>query len=162
MAKIVADQTSECRLIRARDVLTEHIAGTDVSRDQLQTEGLLVEERTEGAWLRDYIADHRDPEGRCVVDSGRTPRQVSKVLETDHLAKLVYLEASPETRLRRFISGAATDPVKRSMSFDQAMRHSTEIGVGQLVELADLIVDTEELLAEDVAMAIKSWAGWAG
>jgi cytidylate kinase len=124
-------------------------------RATLQREGADLDQRTRGKWLVDYLVERVDTgTGPIVVDSLRTVRQTEPILLYAPRSVLVYLDAHTTTRRLRYAAAAASDPVKRSVPFDDAMNHPTEQRVGDLRALAHLVVDTDDLAADEVANLI--------
>lgn len=94
------------------------------------------------------------------VDAVRTRRQVEPVLNDMLGSRLVYLGATERTRRQRFEHARITDAVKRSMSFDEAMRHPTEREALILRSMAHLVIDTDDLPVTMVASEIRAWLSW--
>jgi hypothetical protein len=151
---------SGCRLLRVRGVLQDVLGGPYSDRHRLQIEGAALDVRTGGRWLLHYLEEHRDDTSRLVIDAARTRRQVEPILEAYLGARLVYLAASEASRRHRFALGSAADPVKRSMPFDEAMRHETETEARTIAAMAHLIVETDDRGVEDVVAEIIDWCGW--
>jgi predicted kinase len=152
--------TTGTRVIRVRDAMQEILGGTGWDRRRLQAEGLGLDRRTNGRWLLDYLTELAELEQRIVVDAARTRRQVEPILESLDSSSLVYLTASESVRRARFTQAQAVDPVKYSMPFDEAMAHVTEREVRDLVAMAHLVVDTDDLTASEVTLTVAAWAGF--
>jgi predicted kinase len=152
--------SAPCELIRVRQALQQVLGGAKWDRQRLQREGAALDARTRGRWLLAYLREQTELGGRWVVDAVRTRRQVEPVLDNLTGSKLVYLRAHESTRRQRYTRGQATDPVKRSVSFDEAMRHSTEQGVHVLAEMAHLVIDTDDLTLEEMCGSVRRWTGW--
>ena len=67
---------------------------------------------------------------------------------------MIFLDASEAVRRERFEAGRVTDLMKASTPFDLAMGHPTEIEALSLRELADTIIETDELDVEHVALLL--------
>lgn len=148
------------RIVRVRDAMQEILGGVGWDRRRLQIEGASLDRRTNGRWLLTYLEELGESEDRLVVDAARTRRQAEPILESVVGARLVYLTASESVRRVRFAAAQATDPVKYSMPFDEAMSHVTEREVRDLHAMAHLTLDTDEQDATDVSQAVLDWSGW--
>lgn len=145
--------------VRVRNALAQTLGTTPDDRHRLQVEGADLDRRTNGMWLVEYLEALRDEHDAIVVDAMRTERQTLPVLRSLP-SLLVYLEASPETRRRRFMDAvAAGDPVKRSMSLSEAMRHPTESDVLQLRRRATLVISTDDMSVEDTVKELIEATG---
>ncbi len=123
-------------------------------RKALQVEGADLDRRTNGRWLMEYLIEHIELRGGAVVDSLRTVRQTEPILKGVPGSILVYLDAHEETRRSRYLEAARRDPLKRAVSFDQAMQHETERDVVRLRQLAHVIIETDRLTPEDTVAEI--------
>lgn len=151
---------ADCNLVRVRDALQSILGGAGWDRRRLQVEGADLDRRTAGRWLLDYLADVTANGGRWVVDAGRTRRQVEPILEHLPGSRLVFLRAHESIRRERYRSGQAEDPVKRSVSFDDAMAHPTEREAPTLAAMAHLVLDTDDLDRASVLRVVREWMGW--
>lgn len=151
---------ADCTLVRVRDALQSILGGVGWDRRRLQMEGADLDNRTGGRWLLDYLADVTANGGRWVVDAGRTRRQVEPILEHLVGSRLVFLRAHESIRRARYLRGQAEDPVKRSVSFDEAMAHPTEREALTLAAMAHLVIDTDDLERAAVLRAVRDWMGW--
>lgn len=141
--------------MRVREALSKVLAISVNDRNRLQQEGAALDRRTNGRWLAEFLLETQDVQQELVVDSVRTERQTIPILERVPGAFLAYLEASSETRRRRFDESAAADPVKRSMAFAEAMSHPTEQEVTRLRGHANIIIETDDLTADAVVAEIQ-------
>ncbi|MEZ5341207.1 MAG: hypothetical protein R2706_07110 [Acidimicrobiales bacterium] len=60
----------------------------------------------------------------------------------------------------RFEISSTTDAVKRSMGFDQAMRHETENEATALAAMAHLVIETDSLSEVEVTDLVCSEMKW--
>lgn len=153
VAVAVADALSG-ELVRVREALAEVAGVSVVDRSALQVSGADLDRRTNGRWLVEFLERRRESHPTLVVDAIRTRRQVLPILRNFPSAVLVYLDARPETRWHRFELASATDPVKRSLSFAEAMRHRTEVDVFEVRPLANLVIETDGLTVTEVVAEI--------
>lgn len=143
--------------IRVREALAE-ILGIDMrDRKALQQGGAELDHRTSGLWLRDYLAKLSIPGRTIVVDSLRTIPQTESILSFFDSCRLVHLCAHESTRRRRY--GSADDLVKKTLSFDDAVSHPTEQRADDLIALASVVVETDEIGSREVARLIANQLG---
>lgn len=162
-AVAIADGTVGVKLIRVREALAE-VLGTGMNdRRVLQQRGAELDQRTRGRWLVNYL-EHRLESmtlgESVVIDSLRTIRQTEPVLDRLTDSRLVYLEAHEETRRQRYARAVRADLVKRSLPFDDAMRHPTEIAAHSVRHLAHLVIATDELSIAQVVEQTRAVAPW--
>jgi cytidylate kinase len=146
----------EGEVVRVREALASVVGLNVTDRLALQTEGAELDRRTNGGWLVDYLERRLEFDSVLIVDSVRTLRQTLPVFARYPETFLVYLEATASTRRTRFDKVKQEDPVKKSMSWVDAMRHPTEIEVSRLKPLAQLEIETDSLDSEEVAREIIS------
>lgn len=147
-------------LLRVRDVLENVLGSSSTDRRWLQIEGAALDRRTGGRWLLHYLDERCDEGARWVIDAARTRRQIEPILETRVGSRLVYLAASEMTRRQRFALSSAADPVKRSMGFEEAMRHSTEREARTIAAMAHVVVETDDMGVAETVSAIVDWLQW--
>ena len=82
------------------------------------------------------------------------------ILEAITTARLVYLEATEVTRRQRYAHGQVLDVVKRSTTFDDAMRHATESEASSLRSMASLVVETDGLTVAAVVQVVRHELDW--
>lgn len=140
-------------VIPVRQALSDILGVDPTDRGNLQRLGIELDRRTNGRWLLEYIA-RRLESTDVVVDSLRTRRQTLPILEQEGGAFLIYLDARVDTRRHRFEASAMDDPVKRSLSFTEAMKHPTETEVFALRPMSHLTIETDGLTAEEVVREI--------
>jgi cytidylate kinase len=147
-------------VVRVREALAEVLGVKGTDRQALQQQGADLDRRTNGRWLLDYLELRFESTETLVVDSMRTRRQTVPILEHTPSSFLVYLDATAETRFRRFEEAKWSDPVKRSLPFTEAMRHQTELDVVELRPMAHIVVETDDLdpttTTSEVLAAIKA------
>ena len=141
-------------VVRVREALAEVTGVSVADRTALQVAGADLDRRTNGRWLVEFLERRLELCPTLVVDAIRTRPQVLPILRNFPLVLLVYLDARPETRWHRFELGSVTDPVKRSLSFAEAMRHWTEVNVVEVRPLANLVVETDGLTVAEVVAEI--------
>jgi cytidylate kinase len=152
-------ETLNCPVVRVRSALALALGIPSNDRLGLQKEGAELDRRTNGAWLAQFVEELDLQNDYVVIDSLRTQKQTTPFLERLG-GTLVYLDAPLEIRKKRFL-GASTsgDLVKSSTSFDESMRHPTELGVVDLRRPAELLIDSGEMSVFDTVSAILRHLG---
>lgn len=153
-AHLFADVVSARQeLLRETGILAERAA--------LQTSGRLLDQRTNGRWLLHALEKRLDEFSGdvLVLDSARTMRQTTPILESLTTARLVYLEADSRARRVRYASSAASDEVKRSTEFELSEEHITERNILDLRAGAHLRLDTTSLTLAETVDAISRELG---
>lgn len=158
VAAALAD-ISDANVVRVRNVLSSVLGVSADDRARLQSEGARLDHSSGGRWLLEYLNEHCST-GRWIVDSARTRQQVEPILEAKAGSRLVYLDAHESTRRSRYVRAAQDDQLKRSLTFDEAMRHATEQDVRAISAMAHFRIDTDDIAPQELAASIAGWCGW--
>lgn len=143
------------RVLSARSLLLK-MAGAREERSSLQAIGQSIDQRTNGRWLAYALLEQLEGnDGLLVVDAVRTVRQTLPALEAVVGSRLVYLDASEQTRRRRYSESAKIDVVKAHSDFDISQRHQTERNVPALKPLAHLVIETDDLSLDTTCDEIR-------
>lgn len=147
--------------VRVRDALEAVLGGDDEwDRRRLQVEGAALDRRTNGRWLVDFLVEHGEAHQRVVVDAVRTRRQVEPILTELTDCKLVYLSCVESVRRTRYALGQVHDPIKRGVAFDAAMSHETESEAATLRAMAHEVVETSDLVVDEVVAILLRLMNW--
>jgi RNase adaptor protein for sRNA GlmZ degradation len=107
-----------------------------------------------GGWLA-KATDCAVGEGTpAIVDSARTRAQVQRLRERRPAGTVIHIEAETTERQRRY---EQTTPGAHALTFSELARTRAEIEVLDLVQLADLRVDTTTTPVDDVAVSVIRW-----
>ncbi len=98
-----------------------------------------------GRWLLHMINEREEFTPSLVIDSLRTRRQTLPLLDNLSSCVLIYLDANDGTRRQRYAHAAASDPIKATVSYVDAINHPTEREVVHLKPLAHLALDSNDL-----------------
>jgi adenylosuccinate synthase len=147
-------------------MLVRRLGGQEPGRRRLQEEGERLDRRTKGSWLRDDLArqiwsleHHR----LAVVDSARILGQIEYLRESfGRRVVHVHVTASEATLRKRYEKRRA-ERSGELPSYVEVHANPTEAQVESLSEHADLVIDTDKCLAQDVlvraACALELLAG---
>lgn len=147
--------------VRVRQALASTLGLVGSDRRELQERGRTLDLATNGAWLREYLDRALDDGRPRVVDALRTVRQWAPIHRAGWETPLVFLTAAESTQRNRYAEAAATDEVKASMPFDQAIRHPTEGEVARLRSRADLVLATDDAGPAGLAAEVLAALGLA-
>ena len=136
--------------------------GDDTSRSGLQERGDGLDEATDYKWVLDAVAmpamaaypEHK----RWLVDAVRKERQVEHFRAEFGLAVLhVHLTATEPVLRQRYESRAnALGATGDTTPYDAAIAHSNEAAARALISVADMVVDTEMTMPQEVATLVMA------
>jgi adenylosuccinate synthase len=136
--------TRELIQLRRPEIPTERAA--------LQAAGEELDRESDGSWVAESLPDRARALGDqaiIVIDSVRIARQIEH-LRKRYLEQVLHLHltASFDVLKSRFLARKAPgDPA----TYDEAIENATERQVDTLKDVADAIVNTDELTAEQAA-----------
>lgn len=130
--------------------LIQSLRDVPAERRPLQEAGEALDRETDGKWVSECTAKRLRslPLAVVVIDSVRIAKQV------EHLrgafggrVRHVHLTASDDVLANRFeFRKKSGDPaVHEFETYDEARRNPTEAAIGGLGEIADIIIDTDDL-----------------
>jgi adenylosuccinate synthase len=126
-------------------------------RGPLQQAGDSLDRETDGKWVAEALSARAkaiDKDAIAIVDSVRIAKQVEHLrIAYGDRVKHIHLTASYQVLSKRFMSRRETgDPaVLEFATYDEAKANATEADVGKLAEIADLLIETDDLSAEAAA-----------
>jgi adenylosuccinate synthase len=140
------------------------LRGTKLDRTELQKAGESLDKKSKGDWVRDALVRELQacPENaQVVLDSVRTAEQVRGVREGfGAMVVHVHLTAPVRALQRRFASrrGKMSEP----KSYESVRQDATEKRIGELEDIADVLIDTDRCLPRDVVVRVASRLGLYG
>ena len=140
-------------VVSVRQILIQALGHKAGDRLALQREGRELDLRTKGAWLAEELSQRYSSE-RVIVDSLRTRRQTTRVLEECAHSRLVFVDAPESVRRVWYARSARTDEVKASIPFEMAMAHATEREARDLRAMADLVIRSDDYSPPALAGAV--------
>lgn len=147
-------QSSVSQVINVREELARILQIDSTDRAQMQELAAELDANSDGYWLVECLVTHSMTTENFVVDSVRTVRQVEAVCHEFNGTRIAYLEANEATRRLRYSLGRGTDLMKAAASFDLANQHPTEELVKDLRKFANLVIQTDDLPAHQIASII--------
>jgi hypothetical protein len=154
--------SSECSVLRVRTIIEDSVGQGALPRADLQSAGLVLDERTQGRWIADSVgAAIGGGAATVVIDAVRTRRQLEKLRETVSAGLVVvHLTASDEERQRRLDRSRTTDPTDEAYALlSRIMAHPTDREADLLRLEADLVIDTTTLTPGAVCALVEAHLG---
>ena len=152
-------------IIKTRDLILERLPRTKVERASLQRAGEKLDQADGGLWVQEALArlveKHQRQNDTCrffVIDSVRIRGQIEGIRQafpafTHH----IHLEAPNEELAQRF--AARADVTDGNTTYDDVLKNKTERNIGDLSELADIVVNTARCSAEEVCIRASALLG---
>lgn len=145
-------------LVKTRELLHDTLDAS--GRFDLQAAGERLDRKTRGAWLADAVIRRLSSDetwSKVVIDSVRIGPQVD-ALRRAFGSRVVHVHMLAPEKLRRsrYRQRADVEP------FERVMSNRTEQRVDALSATADIVVDTERNLPEDVLTRVASRLGLYG
>lgn len=141
---------ANAKLIKSKDLIYERLPRTAQSRHAMQLAGQRLDRQTAGSWLADALNRRVMNDGLIdlvVVDAVRIPEQVRFLRQSGWAVTHVHLEASEEELAKRYANRPSAGELP---SYSDLSRNWTEKHVGSLVDIADVVIDTDRCNANDV------------
>lgn len=139
----------------------------EFERMALQDYGQLLDDRTGGDWLRkELVRCIEDKEiavtSPVVIDSVRIEGQI-EALRKSFSNRIVHIHLwAPDEILERRFRKRRKRKFKEAATFAETQTNPTEIGVRGLRAVADIVVNTDRCLKQDVITRVASHLGFFG
>jgi adenylosuccinate synthase len=133
-------------------------------RRAMQLFGDRLDRETKGQWVRDALRrilarlGPSEAQAVIIVDAVRIPEQIKKIRESYGYSVVhIHLRAPTEVLAERY--KLRKSGLRELVSFSAVAKNTTEARVEGLERIADIVVDTELSLAEDVLVRAASYLG---
>lgn len=131
----------------------------EIDRTSLQALGDLLDQETQYSWVVTDVAlpqiSSMPGQLLWIVDSVRKAEQV-KLFREQFEASVVHVHFTcPEKVLKKRYE--TRDRQGDSVLYEDATKHSNEVSSRGLVQIADLVVDLDELTSDAAACMVSSW-----
>jgi adenylosuccinate synthase len=160
LAEALASTLGFTRLA-TRDAILRRLPRTPHDREALQFAGEHLDSLTNGGWVADELSQlmgGRGGHGRIVVDAVRINDQVHKIREEAAEPVFhVHLTARPEVLRRRFESKKGR--LDEGADYERIRSNPTEARIGQLADIADLVIDTTTTSIDEAAGLVVALIG---
>lgn len=157
----------DARGMSTKALLAETLRGTaGSSRAALIRAGDRQDRATGGAWVVDALVRRLDvvpEEALVVVDAVRTKDQVDRLRQAFGPTVVhVHLTASPESLANRYEERRVEGPLLELGSYEEVQRNRTEHSVARLIEVADIVIDTDLCDPDGVLTRVAAHLGLFG
>jgi adenylosuccinate synthase len=148
-----------------RDAILRRLPETPRTRVDLQAAGERLDRETGGRWVADEVRDQLDAEqkvGGIVVDAVLIQQQVDAVRAgTTPPVFHVHLTAPASVLESRY--AIKEGGIEEALRYSEVRRSKTEARVGDLAQLADLVIDTSVTpLSDEMKLVIEQLEGLGG
>lgn len=153
------------KVLKTNKLLKERAAEKSESRGKLQQSGEDLDIQTKGAWVRDGLRRFIEPlpeDARVIVDSCRILAQIDTIRDAFGLRVFHIHLTAPDDVLKKRFNRRKKKSFKEAISFEEAKKDPTESKVEELAIVADVVIDTERSLADDVVVRAASNLGLYG
>src|SRR6266571_511165 len=147
------------KVVKTKQLLMSSLAskGETGGRISLQDEGDKLDKRTKGMWIADELAKLVVNSGRddsFIIDSARIAEQVKAIRNAFPSVIHVHLKAPLTTLTSRYNKRIKNET--GAPSYDKVRENPTELNVGTMEEIADIVIDTDRCTSEDVFIRATS------
>jgi adenylosuccinate synthase len=130
------------------------------NRRAMQLFGERLDRETKGRWVLTALTKLlRNAQGSIVVDAVRVREQIRAIRQSYGFSVVhIHLKAPKRVLAARYEGRGATG-FRELRSYAQVEANPTEANVGQLEEIADVVIDTDLCRPEDVLVRVASHLG---
>jgi adenylosuccinate synthase len=166
LAKELAKRFGATR-ISTRHLIAERLARTGApSRDDLQRHGDRLDRATSYRWLSEAVAQRAADLGSdaiIIVDSVRRLEQAERLREGfGRRVTHIHLTAPDEELARRYELRQKRRDVREFATYEEVRANKTEKQIGKLAKKADVVIDTDHCVGDDVLVKAASHLGFVG
>lgn len=154
------------RRLSTREVLMKRLPiGQPATRSALQQVGTKWDEETGGAWVAEQLGreiwrQRGSGQDLVIVDSARVLGQLEALRTAfGRDVRHVHVTASRLTCAERYAARQSREDFKEALSYDEVMADPTEKGVDDLRRVADIVIDTDHDVEEDVVTRVAAQLG---
>ena len=149
--------------LRTKDVIKQLFADSKDKRESLQEFGDLLDRKTDGTWVRDaiirFLATEDDENISLVVDAVRIIPQIDSIRKAFGSRVVhVHFTAPLEVLEQRYLARNRIED-KNLPSYSDALANDTERRVEELIEVADVAIDTNRCTKRDVLIRTAASLG---
>ncbi len=151
--------------LKTKEIIAASSPRIEAERGVMQRQGELLDRRTKGAWVCDALvrkANTLDEDALIVVDAVRILPQID-VIRRAYGSRVVHIHLSASTEvLKRRYGRRKHRGFKEFSSYDQLFKNDTEKRINDLVDTADVVVETDRCTEEDVLVRAATHLGLYG
>ena len=150
----------EMKLLRTSDVLRSLMAEAEnISRTTLQDLGDELDSRTRGTWVLESLRQMLGKESSTdvIVDSVKIEEQIDAIRDAyGSSVTHIHMTAPLEVLESRYESRESSPPQAGHLSYHDVRLNQTEKSVGDLSDIADVVIDSNRCTEEDVLVRVAS------
>ena len=139
-------------ILKTKNVLKKHYSILDDDRVKLQKYGTKMDNKTNGAWVRDALEDiiqkTKSQDTIFIVDSVYIKKQIVEIRKSYRSIIHLHLTADIPVLKKRY----STNKIDKNKlySYSTISENNTEQRVETLSEIADVVINTEHCTKNDV------------
>jgi adenylosuccinate synthase len=154
------------RSLKTKEIILNLAKGVKLERGALQRYGESLDRRTEGAWVCEALSRHvekLEPEALIVVDAVRITAQIDAIRRAYGTRVFhIHLEANPDVLAQRYSRKQKLKGFQEFRSYSQLSSSRTERCIGELADVADVVIQTDLCTNEDVLARAAAHVGLYG
>lgn len=153
------------QVLKTKDVIKQLSRKSKSGRGNLQKFGDNLDKKTGGGWVRDAVARkiaEFNNDFSVIVDAVRIPQQVEKIREAFGGNVIhIHVTAPQEILEKRYLERQRPED-KDFSSYADVLKNDTEKNVDQLINIADVVIDTNRCTKADVMVRTAAHLGLFG
>lgn len=165
LARGLADRFPDIKVIKTHELIRSEDPSVPHERAALQAAGARLDHRTDGRWVGQAVSKiavaMATEAAHIIVDSCRIEGQIDGLRQAFG-ARVVHIHlTAPEKELSaRYKKRRST--MKELATYEEVRADPTEANVGDLLDMADIVIDTARCSAEDVVVRAAAQLGMYG
>ena len=157
-------QRFDFQVLKTKNIIRKRFPNAKGERGEFQKCGTLLDDRTNGTWVRDEIQRKIEKESpsRLLVDAVRIEKQVDAIRSAygPHV-KHIHLDASPEVLAERY-KDRHPEGFTELPSYSDVAKNPTENRIARLRKIADAVIQILHSNKEDALVRAASHLGLYG
>jgi len=173
--RVSAGKTTLCRQLaehfgahhlKTKEVIISFAKNLQLERGALQRYGESLDHRTSGAWVCEALSrlvDSLPVDAIIVVDAVRITQQIDAIRRAYGTRVFhIHLEAAPAVLAKRYARKQKLKSFREFRSYSHLASSKTERRIGELAEIADVVIATDRCTHEDVLARAAAHVGLYG
>jgi adenylosuccinate synthase len=154
------------RSLKTKEIILNLAKGVKLERGALQRYGESLDRRTKGAWVCEALSRHvekLEPEALIVIDAVRIRAQIDAIRRAYGTRVFhIHLEANPHVLAQRYSRKQKLKGFREFHSYSQLSSSRTERRIGELADVADVVIQTDLCTNDDVLARAAAHVGLYG
>src|SRR5258708_27011184 len=152
--------------LKTKEIILSIAKNVKAERGALQRYGELLDHRTKGAWVCEALSrqvEKLPPEALIVVDAIRIKAQIEAIRRA-HGTRVfhIHLESNTDVLAQRYARKQKLKGFREFGSYARLSSSKTERRIGELADLADVVIATDRCTNEDVLARAAAHVGLYG